>query len=272
MQARYPYSSGDARPAIATPAGACDCHLHAYDARYPAVAGAKLTPPDASMAQYRKIQSRLGMQRAVLVTPSTYGTDNRPMLDALAQLREQARGVAVIDGSETDAQLQAMHDAGVRGIRLNLSLGVTSSARQILPLSQRIAPWGWHLQLLMAPDRLAELAPLLADLPVPVVFDHMARLAPHDAGAHPAHALVLQLLARGRAWVKLSGGYLVSARHSVEDPALDALARSFLDANPERVVWGSDWPHASASAGMQPPARPSGRVDRPRPAEPGPRA
>ncbi|WP_338615388.1 amidohydrolase family protein [Achromobacter sp. E1] len=262
MQARYPYSSGDARPAIAMPAGACDCHLHAYDARYPAVAGAKLTPPDATMAQYREIQSRLGMQRAVLVTPSTYGADNRPMLDALAQLREQARGVAVIDGSETDAQLQAMHDAGVRGIRLNLSLGVTSSARQILPLAQRVAPWGWHLQLLMAPDRLAELAPVLAELPVPVVFDHMARLAPHDAGAHPAHALVLQLLARGRAWVKLSGGYLVSARQSVEDPALDALARSFLDANPERIVWGSDWPHASASTGMQPMPDDARQLDR----------
>lgn len=252
MQARYPYSSGASRSAIAVPDGACDCHIHAYDARYPAAPGARLSPPDATMAQYRVIQARLGTQRAVLVTPSTYGADNRPMLDAMAQLGGQARGVAVIDGSETDAQLQAMRDAGVRGIRLNLSLGVTSSASQIVPLAQRVAPLGWHLQLLMAPDQLAELAPVLQDLPAPIVFDHMARLAPHDAGAHPAHALVLRLLERGRAWIKLSGGYIVSPRHSVEDPALDALARSYLDANLERVVWGSDWPHASASAGMQP--------------------
>ncbi len=252
MQARHPYSSGGSRAATPAPAGACDCHIHAYDARYPAVAGARLTPPDATMAQYREIQARLGTQRAVLVTPSTYGADNRPMLHALALLGEQARGVAVIDGDEREAQLQAMHDAGVRGIRLNLSLGVTSSADQILPLAKRIAPLGWHLQLLMAPGRLAELAPVLSDLPVPVVFDHMARLAPHEAGVHPAHAVVLRLLERGRAWIKLSGGYLVSTRHSIEDPALDALARSYLDANPERVVWGSDWPHASASAGMQP--------------------
>jgi predicted TIM-barrel fold metal-dependent hydrolase len=252
MQARYPYSSGAARPAMAVPAGACDCHIHAYDARYPAAPGARLLPPDATVPQYREIQARLGTQRAVLVTPSTYGSDNRPMLDALAQLGRQARGVAVIDGAESDAQLLAMHEAGVRGIRLNLSLGVTSSAGQILPLAQRIAPLGWHLQLLMAPGRLAELAPVLSELPVPVVFDHMARLAPNDAGAHPAHTLVLRLLERGSAWIKLSGGYIVSARHSIEDPALDALARSYLDANPERVVWGSDWPHASASAGMQP--------------------
>ena len=252
MQARYPYSSGVSRPATAVPAGACDCHIHAYDARYPVAAGAKLSPPDATMPQYREIQARLGTQRAVLVTPSTYGADNRPMLDALAQLGEQARGVAVIDGSESDAQLQAMHEAGVRGIRLNLSLGVTSSASQIAPLAQRIAPMGWHLQLLMAPDRLAELAPLLSDLPVPLVFDHMARLAPSHAHAHPGHALVLRLLERRRAWIKLSGGYIVSPRHTIEDPALDALARSYLDANPDRVVWGSDWPHASATAGMQP--------------------
>ncbi|MGE8602404.1 amidohydrolase family protein [Bordetella trematum] len=249
---RYPHSSGAARPATALPAGACDCHIHAYDSRYPVAAGATLTPPDATMRQYREIQCRLGTQRAVLVTPSTYGADNRPMLDALAQLGEQARGVAVIDGGESDAQLQALHDAGVRGIRLNLSLGVTSTADQIAPLAARIAPLGWHIQLLMAPDLLAGLAPVLSNLPAPIVFDHMARLAPHDVGRHPAHALVLRLLERRRAWIKLSGGYIVSTRRVIDDPALDGLARSFLDAHPDHVVWGSDWPHASASAGMQP--------------------
>lgn len=252
MQARYSYSSGEARPATGAPPGACDCHIHAYDARCPAVAGATLTPPDASMAQYRDIQARLGTQRAVLVTPSTYGADNRAMLDGLAQLGGQARGVAVIDGRESDGQLEALHQAGVRGIRLNLSLGVTSSASQLLPLAARIAPLGWHVQLLMAPDQLASMAPTLSALPVPIVFDHMARIGTQQAGAHPAHALVLNLLERGRAWIKLSGGYIISPRQSIEDPALDALARSYLDANPERVVWGSDWPHASASSGMQP--------------------
>jgi len=262
MLPRYPYSSGQARPATAAPPGACDCHIHAYDARYPAVPGATLWPPDASMAQYRDIQARLGMQRAVLVTPSTYGADNRAMLDGLALLGEQARGVAVIDGSESDAQLQALHEAGVRGIRLNLSLGVTSRADQILPLAARVAPLGWHVQLLMAPDRLAALAPLLSALPAPIVFDHMARIGPQQAGAHPAHALVLRLLERGRAWIKLSGGYIVSPRRCVEDTALDALARGYLDANPERVVWGSDWPHASASAGMQPMPDDARQLDR----------
>ncbi len=144
----------------------------------------------------------------------------------------------------------------------NLSLGVTSRADQILPLAARVAPLGWHVQLLMPPDRLAALAPLLSALPAPIVFDHMARIGPQQAGAHPAHALVLRLLERGRAWIKLSGGYIVSPRRCVEDTALDALARGYLDANPERVVWGSDWPHASASAGMQPMPDDARQLDR----------
>jgi predicted TIM-barrel fold metal-dependent hydrolase len=252
MGATFPFSAGTATPLVAPPPGACDCHIHAYDARYPAVPGAALRPPDACMRQYRAIQARLGLQRAVLVTPSTYGADNRALLDGLAELGDDARGVAVIDGSESDAQLQALHAAGVRGIRLNLSLGVVGSQDHLLPLAQRVAPLGWHLQLLMPPDQLASLAVLLPRLPTPLVFDHLARITPAQAGSHPAHALVLDLLRAGRAWVKLSGGYIVSARHSVEDPALDALARSYIEANPERVVWGSDWPHASATSGMQP--------------------
>lgn len=247
-----PFSLGTAAPRTALPAEACDCHVHVYDQRFPSAPGAKLLPPDASASDYRALQRRIGTQRTVLVTPSTYGADNRCMLQGLAVLGEQARGVAVIDGSESVAQLQALHDAGVRGVRLNLSLGVTGSVDSILPLARRIAPWGWHLQLLMAPDVLASLGDVLRSVPVPLVFDHLGRIAPAQAGQHPAHALLLQLLGEGRAWVKLSGGYIVSATHAVDDPALDALAASYLRAAPERVLWGSDWPHATASAGLHP--------------------
>lgn len=250
--APVPFSLGTAAPQTALPAGACDCHVHVYDQRFPAAPGAKLLPPDASANDYRALQRRLGTDRAILVTPSTYGTGNRCMLQGLAALGAQARGVAVIDGSESEAQLQALHDAGVRGVRLNLSLGVTGSVDSILPLARRIAPWGWHLQLLMAPEVLACLGDLLRSVPVPLVFDHLGRIAPEQAGQHPGHALLLHLLGEGRAWVKLSGGYIVSATHAVDDPALDALATSYLRAAPERVLWGSDWPHATASAGQHP--------------------
>lgn len=247
-----PFTVGTAVPRTTLPAGACDCHMHVYDQRFPAAPGARLLPPDASVQDYRALQQRIGTQRTVLVTPSTYGADNRCMLQGLKALGPQARGVAVIDGSETDAQLQALHTEGVRGVRLNLSLGVTGTVDAIMPLAQRIAPLGWHLQLLMAPDQLATLADVLRRVPVPLVFDHFGRIAPAQAEQHPAHALLLQLLGEGRAWVKLSGSYIVSATHAVDDPALDTLAASYLRAAPHRVLWGSDWPHATASAGLHP--------------------
>ncbi|QEI04502.1 amidohydrolase family protein [Pigmentiphaga aceris] len=247
-----PFSAGTHRPLAALPADACDCHIHVYDKRYPTAVGARLSPPDASIADYQRLQARIGTTRAVLVTPSTYGTDNRCMLDGLAALGAQARGVAVIDGSESDAELQGLDDLGVRGVRLNLSLGVTGSIDALQPLAHRIADLGWHLQLLMAPDLLAGASAVLRRLPVPLVFDHFGRIAPAQVGTHPAHALLLDLLAEGRAWIKLSGGYLVSPIHTTDDLALHPLASSYLAAAPDRVLWGSDWPHATASAGAQP--------------------
>ncbi|CAN7381400.1 amidohydrolase family protein [Acidovorax sp. LjRoot194] len=259
------FSAGTAVPRTLVPAGACDCHVHVYDSRFPAAPQARLLPPDASALDYAALQQRIGTTRVVLVTPSTYGTDNRPMLEGLAALGAMgvpARGVAVIDGTESDAALQRLHAAGVRGVRLNLSLGVSGTADSLLPLARRIAPLGWHLQLLMAPDVLIAQADVLRQLPVPVVFDHFGRIAPAQAGRHPAHALLLALLQCGQAWVKLSGGYIVSEQHSVEDPALDTLAASYLRCAPHRVVWGSDWPHATASAGVQPLPDDARQVDR----------
>jgi predicted TIM-barrel fold metal-dependent hydrolase len=255
------FSAGTAAPSTPLPAGACDCHIHVYDSRFPSAAGARLLPPDASAQDYRALQQRIGTTRAVLVTPSTYGTDNRCMLEGLAALGAQARGVAVIDGTESDAELQRLHSLGVRGVRLNLSLGVSGTVAALLPLAQRIAPLGWHLQLLMAPDLLQSQAALLRRLPVPLVFDHFGRIAPAMAGS-AAHQLLLDLLQRGQAWIKLSGGYIVSDQHSVEDPALDALAASYLRAAPQRVLWGSDWPHATASAGVQPMPDDARQIDR----------
>ncbi|EXU80670.1 amidohydrolase [Comamonas aquatica DA1877] len=236
--------------------------MHVYDSRFPATPGARLLPPDASVQDYRALQQRIGTTRTVLVTPSTYGTDNRCMLEALASLGADARGVAVIDGSESDAELQRLHALGVRGVRLNLSLGVSGSVDLLRPLAHRIASLGWHLQLLMAPDMLVTQAKVLRQLPVPVVFDHFGRIAPRLAGRHPAHSLLLDLLQGGQAWIKLSGGYIVSEHHLVDDPALDALAAGYLRAAPQRVLWGSDWPHATASSGLQPMPDDARQIDR----------
>ena len=261
---KVPFSDGTATPRTALPAGACDCHMHVYDAAFPPVPGARLLPPDASVADYRLLQRRIGTGRTVLVTPSTYGTDNRCMLSGLAALGargQEARGVAVLDETVSDAELQRLHALGVRGIRFNLSLGAHPPAASLRPMAERIAPLGWHVQLLAPADLLPSLESVLDDLPVDIVFDHLGRIAPADTGRSPAHALVLRLLADGKAWVKLSGGYIVSASHRADDPDVDALARSYLQAAPHRVVWGSDWPHATASAGLHPMPDDAAQVD-----------
>jgi D-galactarolactone isomerase len=256
-----PFSAGAAAPATHVPAQACDCHVHVYDPAFPAVPSARLTPPPASPQDYALLQRRIGTSRVVLVTSSTYGTDNRALLAGLQALGDDARGIAVIGGEEPDGELHRLHAAGVRGIRLNLSLGGGPGLDQLPRLAQRIAPQGWHVQLLMPPDLLARSAELLASVPVPLVFDHFGRIAP-TLPRHAAHSVLIELLQAGTAWVKLSGGCIVSPLKTVDDPALDTLARSYIDAAPERVVWGSDWPHATASAGLQPMPDDARQIDR----------
>jgi D-galactarolactone isomerase len=256
-----PFSAGTRAAHTPLPVGACDCHIHVYDANVAAVAGASLHPPAASITDYRQVQQRMGTRRAVVVTPSTYGANNQPMLAGLAQLGEDGRGVAVLTGNETIDELRALHALGVRGARINLSLGVQHQPSDIDKVAKCIAPLGWHLQLLMPLNTLAPLARLLRSLPVDVVFDHFGRIPPNLCGQHPAHELLLTLLHERRAWVKLSGGYLVSPTGSSDDPQLQPLARSFIHAASDRVIWGSDWPHATASAGRQPMPNDAAQVD-----------
>ena len=258
----FPFSAGDSHAVTPLPAAACDCHLHVYDNAYPIAPGARLNPPTATVADYRRVQQRMGTTRAVLVTPSTYGADNTVMLNGLAQLGEQGRGVAVITGDESDQALQDLHRAGVRGVRINLSLGATNDAASIEHIARRIAPLHWHLQLLMSIDQLVTLAPVLERLPTHLVFDHFGRIPPGECLKHAAHRWLLTMMSQGKAWIKLSGGCLVSPLASVEDPDLDALARSFMNAAQDQVVWGSDWPHATSSAGLQPMPDDARQIDR----------
>jgi predicted TIM-barrel fold metal-dependent hydrolase len=251
MSDPYPFSAGTTLAITPLPEGTCDCHIHVYDGCTPAAFGVNLHPPEASIADYRRVQQRMGMQRAVVVTPSTYGADNRPMLAGLAQLGNEGRGVAVITGDEDMDDLCRLHEQGVRGVRINLSLGVLHQISDIEKVAQRIAPLGWHLQLLMPLDQLTNLASMLRSIPVDLVFDHFGRVTTDLCGQHPAHALLLDLMQDKRAWVKLSGGYLVSPLGRSDDPQLLPLARSFIAAAADRVIWGSDWPHATASAGRQ---------------------
>ncbi|WP_424134128.1 amidohydrolase family protein [Roseomonas chloroacetimidivorans] len=244
------YSAGTEPPRTPAPPLATDCHHHVYDARFPADPRTQLRPPDASTEDYRALARRIGTQRSVLVTPSTYGTDNRLHLQAMQELGpERTRMVAVVDTSVTDEDLRRMNDAGVRGIRFNLVQAGVTTLDMLEPLAARIAPMGWHCQIHMLGDQIAQNEAIFARLPTAVVFDHLGRV-PMDRGIeHPGYVAVRRLLDRGKAWVKLSGAYMdtkvgAAGRYSDTIP----VARGYATAAPERCVWASDWPHVTEPA------------------------
>lgn len=222
---------------------ACDCHIHVYDERFPWAPNASLKHPSSTVAMYRHVQRRLGLSRLVVVSPSAYGTDNRCMVNALAEFGSAARGICVVDSNVDDETLLRLDRAGVRGIRFNLIIGAANSISMIRPLAERIQRLGWHVQLNMRNDDVLEHRGMLRNLPVPIVFDHFARIPPAQGLSHPVGDFVSELMASGRAYVKLSAAYLAS---NARDPALrdvGNLARALIAAAQGRVIWGSDWPH-----------------------------
>lgn len=247
-----PWSSGTEPPKLKAPLNACDCHMHVYNSRFPVAPNAKLRPPDATTDDYRLLQKRIGTTRNVVVTPSTYGTDNSCSLDAIAKLGATARGVAVVDRSVTDAELKRLDSLGMRGIRFNLVQSGATTVDMLEPLSKRVNDLGWHVQIHMLGDQIVEVAELLQRLPSPIVFDHMARI-PEPAGVdHPAFALVMKLVEKGRTWVKLSGAYMDTKTGPPNYADVGEVARAYVKASPERMVWGSDWPHPTEKADAKP--------------------
>jgi predicted TIM-barrel fold metal-dependent hydrolase len=247
-----PWSSGTEAPKLKAPPNACDCHMHIYDSRFPVAPNAKLRPPDATVDDYRLLQKRIGVTRNVVVTPSTYGTDNSVSLDAMARFGATAHGVVVVDTSVADAELKRMNEFGVRGIRFNLVQSGATTIDMLEPLSKRVNDLGWHVQIHMLGDHIVENADLLKRLSSPIVFDHLARI-PQPAGVdHPAFALVLKLLDKGRTWVKLSGAYQDTRTGPPAYADVSKVARAYVKAAPERLVWASDWPHPTEKADAKP--------------------
>ena len=246
------WSSGTEAPKLKAPTNATDCHHHIYDARYPVDPKATLRPADALVDDYRALQKRIGTTRNVLVQPSTYGTDNRCHLDALAVFGPTARMVAVVDDSVSTEELKRMHALGVRGIRFNLAQAGATTPEMIEPLSKRINDLGWHIQINAPAAKIMEVLPILERVPSPIVFDHLAHIPQPDGVSHPLYAKVRALVDKGRTWVKLSGAY---ADTKVGPPTYadsSAVARAYAKAAPERCVWGSDWPHPTEHAKQLP--------------------
>jgi predicted TIM-barrel fold metal-dependent hydrolase len=238
------WSTGTERPHAKAPANATDCHHHIYDARFPVAPNATLRPGDGLVADYRALQRRIGTSRNVIVQPSTYGIDNRLLVESIAAFGlKNARGVAVVNTEVTDADLKQLHEAGVRGIRFNLAPPGTTTLDMVRPLAQRVAPMGWHVQVNAPASALFEAKEIWSDLPCPVVFDHLGRVLQPRALDQRTFAMVRELVQRDKAWVKLSGFYIDSAvgAPSYADSVL--VATTYAKESPERVVWGSDWPH-----------------------------
>jgi len=237
------WSSGTDKPAFKLPAGAVDCHMHIYDDRFPSAPGTTLRPPNASIEQYRKVQARLGVQRNVVVTPSTYGTDNRCTLDALKRFGPNARGVAVVDTSVTDAQLTEMNAAGVRAIRFNLSYPGATTVDMLAPLASRIGALGWHIELVVQGAKLPELERHLLALPCPLVIDHIAHVPQPGGMQSDAMRTAQRLVDKGNTWITLSGPYVDSKTGAPAYADVEPVAKAFIHMAPERMLWGTDWPH-----------------------------
>jgi predicted TIM-barrel fold metal-dependent hydrolase len=237
-------------PKVSAPPDSCDCHAHIFGPaeQYSYVPGRSYTPPPASIQAYQRMLSALGMARAVIVQPSVYGTDNRCTYDAVAGSGGKWRGVAVVDASTDIHALQRMHDAGFRGVRINLLFKGGLVMESLEQVARLIAPLGWHVQLLLDGRDLPELAPRLRALPVPFVIDHMGHMPAQLGLAHPGFATLLTLVREGNCWVKLSGAYRITAKYPYEEAA--PIAKALVEAAPERMVWGSDWPHPSFQGAM----------------------
>ena len=239
-------------PAHFPPPGATDCHVHVIGPkpRFPLARERSYTPMDAPAAELAAMLARLKLERVVLVQPSFYRTDNACMLDAMAKI-ENSRGVAVLPAKVAAAELDRLHARGVRGLRVNIATGGAATLevmqRDIAAAARLCERHGWHVQVFANPRVIEQLVPLLADLPVASVIDHFGLNAP-GADTSSLRAL-LRLLEAGKTWVKISGAYRIS---SWRDPRTGELARTLCAANPQRIVWGSDWPHTPKSSQRKP--------------------
>lgn len=245
-------------PRTRLPSGACDTHAHICGPAHKfAYAQERIyTPPDSTLEDYLHLLGVLGIDRAVLVQPSVYGTDNRALLDALSRHRQGLRGVVVVEPDISTAEIRALDDAGIRGVRFNLV--DHTGERNVVPvdvipaLAKIIAPFGWHIEFLVNLDEAPKFASGIAGLPVDVVVGHLG-YPRTGAGPWASAASLddfLRLFERGRCWVKLTGPYRISAAPDLPYTDVTPLARRLAAVNPDRLIWGTDWPHVMCKKPM----------------------
>jgi D-galactarolactone isomerase len=225
------------------PAGSCDTHIHIYDSRHPVAPSAVLRPPDALVSDYRRFQASLGLDRVVVVQPTTYGLDNRCQLDALDELGDAARAIVVVDAHTSADELCRLDESGACGARFHMLPGGAVGWDDLTIVASRIAELGWHVQLQLDGRELPHRLDLLRKLPTSLVIDHVGRFMPPVELDHDAFRALLALLDTGRTWVKLSAPYESTLEGAPTFPAVSRLATALVAAHPERMLWASNWPH-----------------------------
>jgi predicted TIM-barrel fold metal-dependent hydrolase len=236
------------------PVGACDCHTHIHGdpEKFPFFSGRVYTPEMALPEEMARLHKALHIQRVVIVTPSVYGTDNSATLYGMKARGADARGVAVIDDKTSESELDAMGRAGVRGIRLNLATGGTNDPavgrQQFQAAAERMKARNWHVQMNTSLAMISAIRDLVAASPVPVVFDHFGGAQPELGVEQPGFAELVELVRSGKAYVKIS----VTAGPRKDYTGFVPLAKALIGANPERILWGTNWPHPNS---VTPPGR-----------------
>ncbi|MBW7964284.1 amidohydrolase family protein [Bradyrhizobium sp. BR 10261] len=234
------------------PAHACDCHTHIHGdvEKFPFFAGRVYTPGPASPEEMAALHKALHIERVVIVTPSVYGPDNSSSLFGMKARGDTARGVAVIDDNTTEAQLDAMHADGFRGIRINLATdGVNNpdiGRARFTAAAERMTARGWHVQLYTTLAMISAIKDLVLASPVPAVFDHFGGLEASLGLEQPGFADLVALVKSGKAYVKISGAYR-SSNLAPDYQDIAPYARALIAANPDRIVWGTDWPHPDSA-------------------------
>jgi predicted TIM-barrel fold metal-dependent hydrolase len=246
------------RPKVLPPSNACDTHAHVFGpaARFPYADDRSYTPPDAPLAKYLAMLDAVGFDRGVLVQGSAHGRDNSAMLDALARQPDRLRGVAVADEAVSSETLRRWNDLGVRGLRFNHFFrdgqlhyrgGVPLAAAQTL--APVMAELGWHLQLWIDVKDLPGTIPVLKAFRLPVVIDHMGRTDARAGIRTDGFQSLLRAVGEGWCWAKLSGAHRIS-QNAPDYPEARPFHEALMRANPERLVWGGDWPHPRVEGEM----------------------